>query len=418
LKDDPSNPEEQIVDNAPCIACGCLCDDIKLTVRAGAIVAATRACAKGEAWFLKDRESPDWPDATIDGQGAAAELALSRAAAILREARSPVVIGLSQSSCEAQGAAVALADRIGAVVALSHENQSRARLEAFQRVGRVSASLGEVKMRADVIVFWGVDPVVTHPRHFERYSVDATGRFAPETRTVLVADDRETETMRRASEKLVLGPGKNLEAIQTLRAILRGLDVGTGPVVGALGRWVEILKSARYGALFFGARFGENAFTSLEFESLMMLARELNDHTRFVALPLGRAGNEAGAENVLAWQAGYPSAVNLARGYPSFEPERGSIDARLKAGEFDAAVTVGDVDTIDGLDRIPTIAIGPTATSPGTSCTVGLATSTPGIGGGGTVMRPDGVVLPLRPALSSSRPEERRWLLQLGEALR
>jgi len=42
---------------------------------------------------------------------------------------------------------------------------SAARVLALQRVGRVSATLGEIKNRADVVVFWGADPMVSQPRH-------------------------------------------------------------------------------------------------------------------------------------------------------------------------------------------------------------------------------------------------------------
>lgn len=419
MANDSADHEEQVVDDVPCVACGCLCDDIALTVRSGVIVAAERACAKGKAWFQDGQEPADWPEATVDGQSATSEDAVSRAAVILREARSPVVIGLSHSSCEVQTAAVALADRIGAVVVLSHEDEARGRLAAFQRVGRVSASLGEVKSRADVVVFWGVDPITTHPRHFERYSVEPAGRFVSHGRTVLVADERETETMKRGDARMVLDPSRSVETLQTLRAIVRGIEVdGSGVDLAMARHWGEVLMKAHYGALFFGTHFGEQLNTAAELTELLMLIRELNGHTRFVALPMGGAGNSAGAENVLAWQTGYPSSVSLSRGYPSFEPERGKLRERLASGEFDAVVVVGEIGPIDGLTPIPTIAIGPNATRPGGPWTVGLAAAIPGIGGGGTVMRSDGVMLPLRPAIPSRWPDERRLLARLEEALR
>jgi formylmethanofuran dehydrogenase subunit B len=405
--------EAQTVDDVPCLACGCLCDDIGLTVRDGRIIDARRACEVGVRWFLTDREPVDLPDATVDGLPAIHDVALDRAMAILRASRSPVVLGLSNSSCESQRAAVALGDRIGAVMALSHEAEASSRLAAYQRIGRVSATLGEVKSRADVIVFWGVDPVVTHPRHFERYSVDAKGRFAPEKRLVLVADERETETMKRADASLILRRGERLGILQTLRRMTRGEWEDE-----ALRPWIDALSSARYGAWFLGTRFGDDMFTSAEQVEFMMLMRELNERSRFVALPLGEAGNPAGAENVLAWQTGYPSNVSLARGFPSFEPERGSLGDRLNSGEFDAAVIVGDVEPPGGIERIPTIAIGPKATSSGASWSVGMAASIPGISGGGTVMRCDGVMLPLRPGLRSRRPDERQWLTRIEEGLR
>ena len=99
---------------------------------------------------------------------------------------------------------------------------------AVARVGRVSATLGEVKNRADVVVFWGVDPVVTHPRHAERYSVDPPGRFVPEGRagrTVIVADSRRTATAARADIFLPVDPDRAFETLWALRALVRGVDL-------------------------------------------------------------------------------------------------------------------------------------------------------------------------------------------------
>jgi formylmethanofuran dehydrogenase subunit B len=406
---------DQHISDVSCIACGCLCDDITLSVSDGRIVDARRACEIGRAWFLEPREPADWMEATIEGRETPVQTALERASAILRAARSPVVLGLSYSSCESQRAAAALADQIGAVVSLSHEEDARARLAAYQRGGRISASLGEIKSRADVIVFWGVDPVMTHLRHFERYSVDAIGRFAPSKRLVLVADERETETMNRADAKLVLGREDRLEVLRSLRAMARGIEPDE-PMKWK--PWGDALKSARYGAWFVGPRFGADMISAAEHTELNLLMRELNHQNRFVVLSMGSPGNPTGAENVLTWQTGYPSNVSLARGFPSFEPERGSLRDRLAAGEIDAAVIVGGVEPIAGLEGIPTIAIGPDATKPGVGWSVGLAASTPGISGGGTVMRCDGVMLPLRPGLKSRWPDERWWLERIAEGLR
>ena len=40
---------------------------------------------------------------------------------------------------------------------------------ALQQVGESTCTLGEVRNRADLVIVWGSDPVVTHPRHLERY---------------------------------------------------------------------------------------------------------------------------------------------------------------------------------------------------------------------------------------------------------
>ena len=70
-------------------------------------------------------------------------------------------------------------------------------LIAHQLIGESTCTLGEVKNRADVIVYWGSNPEHAHPRHLKRYTADATGRFRPNGRSdrkVIVVDIRETPT--------------------------------------------------------------------------------------------------------------------------------------------------------------------------------------------------------------------------------
>ena len=54
---------------------------------------------------------------------------------------------------------------------------------AFQGVGEVTCSLGEVANRGDLIMFWGSNPAESHPRHFTKYSLMPKGMFLPNGRT-------------------------------------------------------------------------------------------------------------------------------------------------------------------------------------------------------------------------------------------
>ncbi|MCA9268815.1 MAG: hypothetical protein KDA41_10115 [Planctomycetales bacterium] len=47
------------------------------------------------------------------------------------------------------------------------------------QAGESTCTLGEVRHRCDLVVFWGCRPSATHPRLGERYAVDAAGRFTP-----------------------------------------------------------------------------------------------------------------------------------------------------------------------------------------------------------------------------------------------
>jgi formylmethanofuran dehydrogenase subunit B len=102
--------------NAVCTFCGCTCDDIDLTTEHNRITKVKRACSLGEAWFLHHGAADDLPAALVGGQPTELDVALEEAAAILDRAVYPLVYGLSNSTCEAQREAVALAELIGGVI--------------------------------------------------------------------------------------------------------------------------------------------------------------------------------------------------------------------------------------------------------------------------------------------------------------
>lgn len=105
-----------VVPNATCTFCGCVCDDIELHADGDRIVKAKNACSLGEAWFRNHTAERLYPDALIDGQPATLDDAIAAAADFLYEADLPLVYGLSNITCEAQREAVALAEMLGGVV--------------------------------------------------------------------------------------------------------------------------------------------------------------------------------------------------------------------------------------------------------------------------------------------------------------
>jgi formylmethanofuran dehydrogenase subunit B len=302
-------------------------------------------------------------------------------------------------------------------------------LQAFQRIGRVTASLGEVKNRADVVVFWACDPVTTHPRHLERYSVEPAGRFVPEGRagrTLMVADDRRTPTSELADLVLPVAADRQFEVLWTLRALLRGAPLSPAGVAEATGvsletlhGWLERMQAARYGAFFHDERLTSQGTPTVE--AAYSLVRDLNVGRRFVTLSLGGPGNPAGAEAVLGWQAGFGSAVSFESGAPASLHGVTSARERLERGEADALLVVGDCGMVAAgvIGRVPTIVIGPEATTSPSSKGARLVISAArtGLDGGGTVARVDGLMLPLRPPLVGMFPTEADWLGRLLASL-
>jgi formylmethanofuran dehydrogenase subunit B len=422
MSDEPAKAPTAIVAHSTCLACGCLCDDIRVVVEANQIVEAENACSIGRPWFLAPRPGEGRPVATIEGQPAALDEAIDRATEILRAAKAPMIWGLKGTTIEAVASALAIADRIGAVIDLAGPHfADSARLAAFQRVGLVSASLGEVKDRADVVVFWGVDPLVTHPRHWQRYSVEPRGRFIPEGRAgrfVIVVDAEPSETSRAADLFVRIDPDRETEAIEVLRALIRGVALDTDRTdrsarvpLASLEALANRLLGARYGALFWGPSLDRPAV-----EPLFRLVRDLNGNRRFVALELGEARNGSGASSVLSWQAGAPGSLDFGLGYPRHLPGEATLLDRMNHGEADVVVIVADdpgkMTSIDwvttGLENVDVIVIAPGPTPGWTrSPRVTIDVARPGIEAGGTVGRVDGVMLPLRPAIASGLPTDR-----------
>jgi formylmethanofuran dehydrogenase subunit B len=407
------------VENVACTVCGCVCDDLRITMDGGRITRAEGACHLAEPWFLQqDTRQP--PVAEIDGQAVDMGAALDRAADILRRARAPLVYGLSRSSTRGQQAAVALADRLGATIDTTASLGHAPAVMALQEVGEATCTLGEVRGRADLVLFWGSNPVESHPRHLERYSADPVGEFLPRgraERTLVVVDVKPTETAARADVLVQVAPGQDFEVLWTLRGLLRGQQPEPGTALGAplevLQDLIERMKRCRCGIVFFGLGLSQTRLGQRSVEALLHLVTDLNATTRFYVRRMRVSGDVAGADSVLAWQTGYPFSVNLARGYPRYNPGEWTAHNMLRGGEVDACLLVGShgvrrftPEAVTQLRRLPTIVLDAPNMASLVPPTVRFTTAIPGVHQAGTVYRMDEVPVPLRVLLPTHYPSD------------
>ncbi len=402
--------------------CGCVCDDLQITVHSERVTAVSPPCALAEPWLLSQRAT-DMAPARVDGQVAPLEMAIERAAELLRKSVSPLVYGLSRSSTPGQRSAVRLADRIGACIDTTASTCHAPSIMALQVVGESTATLGEVRDRSDLIVYWGSNPLDSHPRHIERV-VETPGMFTPggrADRQLIVVDVESTETAEIADTFIQIQPGGDFELIWTLRAILRGLPIDNQTVAGVrrddVQQLADSLRSCRHGAVFFGLGLTKHRVAHASVEALLRLVTDLNAHTRFVARRMRIPGDVAGADTVLCWQTGFPFSVNLARGYPRYNPGEYTANSLLERGEVDAALLVGSegvaklTDTArDHLNRIPTIVLDYPDVTSSLWPEVHFTTAVYGIHRPGTAYRMDEVPIPLRPVLDSPLPADHEIL--------
>jgi formylmethanofuran dehydrogenase subunit B len=343
---------------ATCLGCGLACDDIAVTVRDGRIVDATNACDLGVRWF-GDGTLPAL--ARIRTEGVTVPTALAEAARILTSAKRPLVYVAPDLSTNAQREACALADVLGAMI----DTVTPASLVlAIQERGRCSATLGELWHRADIIVFWGVDPDHAYPRLRSRYLPDRAG-----LQFISVDLSAEAAALTRAA---VLGHGNTPLAERLVK-----------------GKYVAIVVD------------GEERPEYVE--ALIALTEALNGPTRAALVILRGGGNRVGADSVLTWQTGYPKAIDFARGAPRYCP--------YDRPDFDATLVVGS-----STQAPQTITIGPRATEG--PATVAIDTGIAGIHDGGTALRVDEIPLPLHPPLRGVVPETAATVRALTQLVR
>ena len=390
----------RVVPHATCLGCGCACDDIEVVVLGDRIVEARRACPLGVAWF-GDGSVPS--RAVVDGQDVDGPLAIEAVGRLLMDARRPLVYLAPELSCEAQREAIGLADGLRALLDTVSTDTVLPSILAMQERGRASATLGEVRSRADVLVWWGVDPDARYPRYPTRYAPQPSGQFVPDgrrSRRVIAVDVGDARGPADADVRVAVAPGDEVATLVALRALLAPAArddegaawMGARAIAAAIGegRYVVVAADAELSP-------GRDAARAA---ALIAWTQALNGPTRAALSTLRAGGNRSGADAVLTSQTGYPTAVDFSRGHPRYVPHDAAA-ARLARGEIDVALIVGlAAGAPDVVRHAPALAvIGPRA-SETTGATVAIDTGVAGIHSPGTALRLDDVPLPLRPALA------------------
>ncbi|WP_240928280.1 formylmethanofuran dehydrogenase subunit B [Thalassoroseus pseudoceratinae] len=406
-----------------CTICGCVCDDLTITTDNGAVIQAERACTLAEPWFLEQSCRHSKTHQILE-EPADYEDAIDRATQLLRKSTAPLIYGLSRSSTPGQRAATALADHLGAVIDTTASRCHAPSILAFQQAGEPTCSLGEIRNRADLVVYWGSNPLVSHPRHLERYSIEPVGRFVPNgraDRTLVVVDVEQTATTEVADVFVRVEPNRDYEALWTLRSFVAGHEPPENTILGsdreALRDLANRMKSCECGVIFFGLGLTQQPLGHLNVDALLRLAAELNQHSHFYARRMRVPGDVTGADSVLCWQTGYPFSVDLRRGYPRYNPGEFSANDLLEQNEVDLCLLVGSegVPALSPLAQqrlqsIPTIVLDYPTVESTISPTVRFTTAVYGVHHPGTAYRMDEVPIPLRPFLTSELPTDHQVL--------
>jgi formylmethanofuran dehydrogenase subunit B len=396
-----------------CLGCGCACDDVEVVVRGGRIVEARNACSLGLAWF-GDGTVP--ARTLVEGRDASLDEAIDAAARLIGGASRPVIYLAPDITCEAQRGAIALADAVRGVVDTVTSANVMPSILATQELGRASATLGEVRNRADVLVFWGVDPSLRYPRYWSRYAPEPAGVHVPHgrrSRTVVAVDVGDARGPSDADVRLAVAPDEEVAVLTALKAGIG--DQGSGiretrsegegrardprsPIPDP-DNLLPTLVASRY-LVFVADAEPQERRDAGRAAALIALTQALNGPTRCALSLLRAGGNRSGADACLTSQTGYPTAVDFSRGYPRYRPFDATL-ARIGRADADAVLVVGAASLIPpdvavAIARLPHAVIGPRASDSRLSAGhAAVDTGIAGIHDAGLALRMDDVPLPV-----------------------
>jgi formylmethanofuran dehydrogenase subunit B len=449
-----------VINAVTCPICGCLCDDIEVTVVNNEVVKVKNGCAVCEAKYMgyKSEHRIRQPLIRKDGKFVPVPMkeAIHKAAEILANANYPILYGWSSTNCEAQRLGVELAEEVGGVLDNTAVVCHGPSLMGTQEVGIPTSTLGQIRHRAEVIIYWGCDPWSAHPRHLERYTSFTEGRFedsewksylnkvkaaagkkkllslqrvAPKKQRTTVAEsvvfNKPPETLRKEGRKLIVidvrksmtaeiadyfiqvEPNKDYELMQAIRALVKDEELDVDQVGGVpvdyLQEVVDTLVNCKFGVIFFGMGLTQSAGKFRNIEVAISLTRDLNMRTKFLIMPMRGHFNVSGANIVFAWQSGYAFGVDFSLGYPRYNPgETTSMDVLLR-GESDAALVIASDPgatfpkrAVQNLVKHPLIVIDPHMNATAMLADIVFPSAFVGIEVEGTAYRMDNVPLPLK----------------------
>ncbi len=417
-----------------CPLCGCLCDDLVVQVEGNSVVSVDNACALGSEKFLSrsrittplSRSGESWaPTGFLE--------AIRYTAEVLGNAERPLLFGWSGTSAEAQCIGIHIAEEIGGVIDNCSSICHGPTLMGIQEAGQPGCTLGVVKNRADVVIYWGSNPIESHPRHLSRYTTFVDGRYRDnghQDRTLVVVDIRRTDTAKIADEFIRVRPGGDYAVFSALRAIIRGHADVLPPSVAGVPRerliWLaDLCKNARFGALFTGIGLTQSPGRYKNVRSAIQFVDELNRHTKFTLTPMRGHWNVNGTNQTFSYLTGYPYGVDFARGKAYYNPGETTTVDLLRRGEVDACLIIG-ADPGAHLPRrcnehlatIPTIVIDPFVSLSTAFADLHIPVACVGIDCEGTGYRMDSVPIQMRKVLDSGLPTDEEVLLRVLHLIR
>ncbi|MDP2841098.1 MAG: formylmethanofuran dehydrogenase subunit B, partial [Candidatus Methanoperedens sp.] len=348
------------------------------------------------------------------------ESAIRKAAEILGNAKSPMLFGWSNSTCEAQVKGIQLAKKLGAMIDDTSSFCQGLLIEKLLQNKFRTCTLEDVRNKADVLVYWGSDAQDSQPRHLSRFSYFPRGesrqRGYEEDRVAIAIDVRESNTAKICKGHFYrIPPKSDRDFIFALMDAISGKVPAYEPK--KMLELAAILKKAEFGVIFVG--IGLTYSIKEEFDILVSLADKIPN---FHIMPMVGHYNMRGFNESLFRETGFVNRIKFNSN--TVHDNRYSIVEALREKSIDALLVAGS-DPLSSLPRslirhlasIPVICIDPCVTMTSKIAAVTIPCAASGIESGGTAVRMDGKIIELSKIIESDYPTDEELLTRLMGAL-
>jgi formylmethanofuran dehydrogenase subunit B len=348
------------------------------------------------------------------------ESSIKKAAEILRNAKSPMIFGMDNSTCEAQAKGIQLARKLNAIIDDTSSFCQGLLIEKILQKKLRTCSLDDIRNKADVLVYWGSNAQDSQPRHLSRFSYFPRGesrqRGYEEDRLAIAIDVRESNTAKICKGHFYRIPPKGdrefiLALIEALSGKAPAYD--TKNILGL----ASIVKKAQFGGIFVG--IGLTYSIKNDFEILTALGDML---PTFNIMPMVGHYNMRGFNELLFKETGFVNKVKFERN--GVHDNKYAIIEALKNKSIDALVVVGSDPVVSiprsithYLSSIPVVCIDPCQTFTSRIAAVNIPCAATGVESAGSAVRMDGKVIGLKKILENNYMTDEEILTRLMEEI-
>jgi formylmethanofuran dehydrogenase subunit B len=406
-----------------CPFCPLLCDEFALDTAAPVPALRGSDCPRALAALEQHAKRPGAPAASVDGLPATVPEAIAEAARRLATWHQPLFAGLGTDIAGAR-ALYRLAARTGAICDHADGAAQMIAVRLQQDYGQFTATLAEVRGRADLVVCMNTAAVARFPEFFNRCEFDGPG--GPRPSLVFFGAPVPPGLPAGLEARTVATQGDPFADLQQLAALvaLQRVQQPRPELVVLAGQ----LRAARYAVLVWEpASLG--AHGALWAEMLQRLVAALNRHTRAATLALGGGDGAASVNQVFTWLSGLPLRTRAGPDGLEHEPLRFDAARLLADRAVDGLLWISSFDPsrlppVPAAARLPRIVLGPPAMADRLRAQqaapdeVFIPVATPGFNAPGHLFRTDGlIIVPLAAARDDGLVGVAEVLAGLGERL-